>query len=169
MTDVGYAAAGATRMPVVKRGGRVEAREDEHLEADEVDAFLSSTARLTAPAPFHVLSDGTYLVVMRQSIGAEHPDAVFQRNGGGASGDPGRDDHVKDGAGARVPLMRDTLLCDRFLLVEGELKPVLETRYRRSRHKSRPDSTKDCALAPHVPAAAKALDDSLAALRTGFA
>ncbi|GAA2240010.1 hypothetical protein GCM10010430_21790 [Kitasatospora cystarginea] len=35
------------------------------------------------------------------------------------------------------------MLCDRFVLAGGELKPVLEVRYRRSRHKGRPDSGKD--------------------------
>ncbi|MFE0042518.1 LamG-like jellyroll fold domain-containing protein [Streptomyces albireticuli] len=142
-TDVGYAVAGATRMPVVKRGGRVEAEPAERLDEDEVDPFLSTTARLTALAPFHALSDGTHVVVLRQSVGTAHPDAVHKLTGGGSSGDPGRTDYAEDRAGAKVPLVADTLLFDRFLLVGGELKPVLEARYRRSRHRNRPDSAKD--------------------------
>ncbi|MEV4502390.1 LamG-like jellyroll fold domain-containing protein [Streptomyces klenkii] len=143
VTDVGFAAVGATALPAVKRGGRVEAAPHERLEEDESDPFLSTTARLTALAPFHALSDGTYIVVLRQSVGAAHPDAVHKLAGGASSGDPDRADYVKDGAGAKVALVSDTLLCDRFLLVGGELKPVLEARYRRSRHKDRPDSAKD--------------------------
>ncbi|MEU5053691.1 LamG-like jellyroll fold domain-containing protein [Streptomyces sp. NPDC021096] len=143
ITDVGFAAVGATALPAVKRGGRVEAASGERLDEDEVDPFLSTTARLTALAPFHALSDGTHIVVLRQSVGADHPDAVHKLAGGASSGDPDRTDYAKDGAGAKVPLVADTLLCDRFLLVGGELKPVLEARYRRSRHKSRPDSAKD--------------------------
>lgn len=143
ITDVGFAAAGATVLPVVKSGGRVEAAPDERLGEDEVDPFLSTTARLTASAPFHALSDGTHIVVLRQSVAADHPDAAHRLSGGGSSGDPERADYVKDRDGAKVPLAADTLLCDRFLLVGGELKPVLEARYRRSRHKDRPDSTKD--------------------------
>lgn len=143
ITDVGFAAVGATALPAVKRGGRVEAASGERLDEDEVDPFLSTTARLTALAPFHALSDGTHIVVLRQSVGAAHPDAVHKLAGGASSGDPDRTDYAKDGAGAKVPLVADTLLCDRFLLVGGELKPVLEARYRRSRHKDRPDSAKD--------------------------
>ncbi|XXZ47579.1 hypothetical protein AAGT00_01040 (plasmid) [Streptomyces cavourensis] len=45
--------------------------------------------------------------------------------------------------GEQVELVRDTLLCDRFLLVDGKLKPVLEVRYKRSRHATRPASAKD--------------------------
>ncbi|MEX2980369.1 LamG-like jellyroll fold domain-containing protein [Streptomyces sp. C36] len=143
ITDVGFAAVGATALPTVKRGGRVEAASGERLDEDEVDAFLSTTARLTALAPFHALSDGTHIVVLRQSVGAGHPDAVHKLAGGASSGDTDRTDYAKDASGAKIPLVADTLLADRFLLVGGELKPVLEARYRRSRHKNRPDSAKD--------------------------
>ncbi|MEU1310553.1 LamG-like jellyroll fold domain-containing protein [Streptomyces cinnamoneus] len=143
ITDTGFATAGSTALPVVKNGGRIEAASGERLDEEEVDPFLSTTARLTAAAPFHALSDGTHIVVLRQSIGADHPDAVHQLAGGGSSGETGRGDYVTDSAGAKVPLVADTLLCDRFLLVGGELKPVLEARYRRSRHRTRPDSAKD--------------------------
>ncbi|MFI9201143.1 LamG-like jellyroll fold domain-containing protein [Streptomyces sp. NPDC053048] len=143
ITDVGFAAVGATALPVVKSGGRVEAAAGERLDDDEVDPFLSTTARLTALAPFHALSDGTHVVVLRQSVAAGDPDAVHKLSGGASSGDPDRADYVMDASGAKVPLVADTLLFDRYLLVGGELKPVLETRYRRSRHRTRPDSAKD--------------------------
>lgn len=141
LAEVGYAVVGPTAMPVVKRGG-VEAAVDEQPTAGETDLRLSTTARLTASAPFHVISDGTYVVVLRQSIGDAHPDAVYKLTGAGCSGNASRTDYVLDGT-KKVPLVRDTLLCDRFVLVEGKLKPVLEVRYRRSRHATRSESTKD--------------------------
>ncbi|MGI5170172.1 LamG-like jellyroll fold domain-containing protein [Spirillospora sp. CA-253888] len=141
LAEVGYAIAGATAMPTVKRGG-AEAGAGERPAPGETDPFLSTTARLTAAAPFQVISDGTYVVVLRQSIGETHPKAVFKLLGGGCSGDTSRTDLVPDGT-KKVPLVRDTLLCDRFLLAEGKLKPVLEVRYRRSRHATRPESAKD--------------------------
>ncbi|MEV7939697.1 LamG-like jellyroll fold domain-containing protein [Kitasatospora sp. NPDC088264] len=144
LARVGYAVAGAVRMPVVKRGGRVEADPAERLGDDELDPFLSSTARLGAAAPFHVVSDGTHLYVLRQSIRADDADAVFRlADGTGSSADPTRTDYLAGGGAGRTPVVDATLLCDRFLLVGGELKPVLEVRYRRSRHKGRPDSAKD--------------------------
>ncbi|MFI6515402.1 LamG-like jellyroll fold domain-containing protein [Spirillospora sp. NPDC050679] len=141
LAEVGYAVAGATAMPTVKRGG-AEAGAGERPAPGETDPFLSTTARLTAAAPFQVISDGTYVVVLRQSIGETHPNAVFKLLGGGCSGDTSRTDLVPDGT-KKVPLVRDTLLCDRFLLAEGKLKPVLEVRYRRSRHATQPESAKD--------------------------
>ncbi|MGW4645492.1 LamG-like jellyroll fold domain-containing protein [Kitasatospora sp. NPDC004289] len=141
IAEVGYAAVGATAMPTVKRGG-AEAGADERPAAAEIDPFLSSTARLTADAPFHVMSDGTYVVILRQSVGGTHPDAVYKLSGGGSSGDPSRTDYVPSAA-KKVPLVRDTLLVDRFVLVDGRLKPVLEVRFKRSRHATRPESAKD--------------------------
>ncbi|KIX79321.1 hypothetical protein SF23_01110 [Streptomyces sp. MBRL 10] len=134
-------------MPTVKRGG-AEAAVDERPTAQETDPFLSTTARLTADAPFHVVSDGTYVVVLRQSVGETHSDAVYKLTGGGCSGSASRTDYVLSGT-KKVPLVRDTLLCDRFLLVDGKLKPVLEVRYKRSRHATRPESAKD-SLAPRT-------------------
>lgn len=142
IVKVGYAAAGATAIPVVKKGGRTETGPGEEVTPEETDRFLSTTARLTAAAPFQVLSDGTHVVVLRQALGAADTDAVFTLSGGGASGNTTRTDFVTV-SGQRVPVVADTLLCDRFLLVGGVLKPVAEIRFRRSRHKTRPDSAKD--------------------------
>ncbi|GGZ36378.1 hypothetical protein GCM10010387_33050 [Streptomyces inusitatus] len=132
LVRVGYAALGTVTMPQVKKGGRVEAEPGQVLAPQEGDGFLSSTARLTAAVPFQVLSDGTYVVVLRQSVPAGHPDAVREAAPGRASG-----------GGAGAPLVDSALLCDRFVLVGGVLKPVREIRYRRSRSKDRPDSAKD--------------------------
>ncbi|MER5766571.1 hypothetical protein [Streptomyces sp. NPDC001985] len=146
VVKVGYAVVGATVMPVVKKGGRAEAKADEALEPAETDTFLSSTARLTAPgAPFQVLSDGSHVVVLRQAIGRDHTDAVFPlKQGSGSTGDRSRVDvQTAGGAQVAVPVVDGTLLCDRFLLVGGELKPVSEVRFKRSRHKTLPASEKD--------------------------
>ncbi|MFJ3793967.1 LamG-like jellyroll fold domain-containing protein [Kitasatospora sp. NPDC090091] len=141
IAEVGFAAVGPTAMPTVKRGGAEAGRDERPLPA-EIDPFLSTTARLTADAPFHVVSDGTYVVVLRQSIGGTDPGAVHKLTGRGSSGDPGRTDYELSGT-EKIPLVHNTLLCDRFLLVDGKLKPVLEVRFKRSRHATLPESVKD--------------------------
>ncbi|GLF95112.1 LamG domain-containing protein [Streptomyces yaizuensis] len=146
VVKVGYAVAGATVMPVVKKDSQAEATAVEVLEPEETDTFLSSTARLTAPgAPFQVLSDGSHVVVLRQAIGRDGTDAVFTlKEGSGSTGDRSRVDVQTAGATpVAVPVVDGTLLCDRFLLVGGELKPVSEVRFKRSRHKTLPASEKD--------------------------
>ncbi|WP_051836431.1 LamG domain-containing protein [Streptomyces sp. NRRL WC-3742] len=141
IAEVGYAAVGTTAMPTVKRGG-AEAGSDERPLPAEIDPFLSTTARLTADAPFHVVSDGTYVLVLRQSISGTDPGAVYKLTDRGSSGDAGRTDYQLDGT-KKIPLVHNTLLCDRFLLVDGKLKPVLEVRFKRSRHATNPESAKD--------------------------
>ncbi|MCC3773289.1 LamG domain-containing protein [Streptomyces sp. UNOB3_S3] len=146
LARTGYAVSGVTRIPRVKPGSLVEAGDNEVLADDEVDAFRSSTARLTAAAPFQALSDGTYVYVFRQSVDASHTDALFALKDGGVSHKAGRDDYLTTGKGEaahRVPLVANGLLCDRFTLGGDRLHPVAEVRYRRSRHRSRPDSAKD--------------------------
>jgi len=54
--QVGYSVVGATSMPVVKLDTRQEVADPTILQPDEIDRFLSSTARLTADAPFQVFS-----------------------------------------------------------------------------------------------------------------
>ncbi|WP_405639859.1 LamG-like jellyroll fold domain-containing protein [Streptomyces uncialis] len=144
IVKVGYALVGATAMPVVKKGGRTEARPQDELEPEETDRFLSTTARLTAKAPFQVLSDGTHVVVLRQAIGGTDPDAVHALiEKGLSSGNAARADFLTTTGGVKVPVVADTLLCDRFLLVGGRLKPVTEVRFKRSRHRTQPASAKD--------------------------
>ncbi|MFJ9843531.1 hypothetical protein ACIRYZ_24340 [Kitasatospora sp. NPDC101155] len=106
IAEVGFAVVGATAMPTVKRGG-AEAGADERPLPGEIDPYLSTTARLTADAPFHVISDGTYVVVLRQSVGETDPGAVYKLTGGGCSRDASRGDYVLSGA-KKVPLVRDT-------------------------------------------------------------
>ncbi|MFC3963116.1 LamG-like jellyroll fold domain-containing protein [Nocardia jiangsuensis] len=134
IAKVGYAAAGAVTLPLIKRGGRVEAGA-ERLLPEEIDPFLSSTARLAASAPFQVVSDGTNIVVFRQSIDAAHPDALFRAPSGGP---------VTETSGSgRVALVHNTLLCDRFVVSGVELRPLMEVRYQRSRQRAVPESSRD--------------------------
>lgn len=130
----GFAALGAALLPKIRQGGRVEQGPDDFYQDDEIDPFLSSTARLTAAAPFQALSDGRHVFVFRQAVAATHDDALYRTpDGTKATG-------AQDGNRA---IAADALLCDRFVMAGGELKPVQEVRYRRSRHRDRPESAKD--------------------------
>ncbi len=139
LADVASALPRPWSIPSVKKGG-AEVPAD-RLFPGESDVFLSSTARLTASAPIQVVSDGQYILVFRQSIGTAHSDAVFEVADGGLSGAAGAD-YVLTGS-AKKPLVDSSLLCDRFVLVGSELKPVLEVRYQRSRSKLEPASGGD--------------------------
>lgn len=122
---LGVAVAGTTALPVVLRGGE-PAADPAAARPDELDPFLSSTARLTAGHPFQVLSDGKHVFLFRQSL---------------AAGDDGM---VLVGPGeARVPIVDSTLLVDRYVLVGTELRPTREVRFRRSRNRSRPHNAQD--------------------------
>ncbi|MFK7804414.1 MAG: LamG-like jellyroll fold domain-containing protein [Anaerolineae bacterium] len=139
--QVGAGIAGATQMPMVKKGGQVEA-DPRTVRMNELDLYLSSTGRLTAAAPFVVLSDEKHIYVFRQAIGASDTDMVFKLSNGGASGDTNNPNLIKD-SGANVPLVNSTLLMDRFMLSGEQLTPKREVRFRRSRHKDRPQGQKD--------------------------
>ncbi|MER8100990.1 hypothetical protein [Kitasatospora sp. NPDC094016] len=52
LTRAGFALLGADRLPRVRQGGRAEEGPDDVFRGDEIDPFLSSTARLTAAVPF---------------------------------------------------------------------------------------------------------------------
>ncbi len=141
--QVGYSIVGATRMPVVKLDTRQEAAEPTLLLPEEVDPFLSTTARLTADAPFQVFSDNQHIFVFRQAIANNHPDAVYKLNNGTVSGDSSRSDLQKQSDGSNVPVVESTLLCDRFILSGKNLLSNREVRYQRSRHKTNPASQTD--------------------------
>ncbi len=134
--QVGYSIVGATRMPVVKLDTRQEAADPTLLLPEEVDPFLSTTARLTADAPFQVFSDNQHIFVFRQAIANNHPDAVYKLNNGSVSGDLTRSDLQKQSDGSNIPVVESTLLCDRFILSGKNLWPNREVRYQRSRHKT---------------------------------
>ncbi|MFF7637493.1 LamG-like jellyroll fold domain-containing protein [Kitasatospora sp. NPDC008050] len=142
IAKVGFALMGATRLPAVRRGTRTEAPTDELLSPTATDTFLSSTARLTAEAPFQALSDGKYLYVFRQSVAADHGDALLRTSEGTYTGDR-ESPRLQLVEGEKIGLAVDALLCDRFIVSGPQLLPVPEVRYRRSRHRTRPDSAKD--------------------------
>ncbi len=124
LTQVGYSIVGNQAIPdptqQVLSDGSIEVKPEKDKTVEE--RFLASTARLTADAPFQVMSDGQFVYLLRQSVAADHP-----RN-------------VKSG---EVSVVNNTLLIDRFMFIGNELKPKLEVRYQRSRHKDRPLNRKD--------------------------
>ena len=124
MTYVGYGIADQVPMPIVKRdAANEEVPAGTRIREDEKDGFMSSTARLSAEAPFQALSDGRYLYIFRQSLSGNHPSNVKTASG--------------------VSAVDNNLLVDRFLLVGNELKRKREVRYRRSRSRYRPANRKD--------------------------
>lgn len=137
IAQVGYSLVGYTAMPIVKEGG-VEATESEEVAEEDVDTWLSSTARLTADVPFQVISDNRHIYLFRQAIADEHENMIYKLESGEAAGDTSRDDvtFITDDQGNNVPIVNSTLLVDRFILADGVIKPVLEVRYRRSREKT---------------------------------
>jgi len=138
----GFSIAGSAKIPRVKKGTRTESSEP--LASDELDYFLSSTARFTADAPFQVISDNKYLYLFRQSIEPSHLGMTFKLNSGDSTAIRDHEDLVKGRGGSNVPLVNNTLLCDRFVLSDINIFAKQEVRFRRSGHKSQPDSSKDC-------------------------
>lgn len=133
IVQVGYGIIDPEMMPTVKKGTS-QAVAPEKLRPEEIDPFLSTTARFTADAQFQVLSDNQYIYLFRQSIDAAHEDNIPARN---------KNKDITDSTGATVYLVDDTLLLDRFVLTGKELHPKMEVRYKRSRNKYRPQSNKD--------------------------
>ncbi|MFJ9371392.1 LamG-like jellyroll fold domain-containing protein [Nocardia sp. NPDC101769] len=142
IVEVGAESRASLAIPAVKKRGGAEVTVAETLVAGEGDPFLSTTARLTSPWPIQVLSDGRYILMFRQSIPAGDPNSLYVREGGGLSGDPARTDYQLVG-GQKVAQVDNSLLCDRFVLVGSELKPVVEVRYQRSRSRITPASGGD--------------------------
>ncbi len=122
LAQVGYSVAGVQKMPNLRKNGAIVSP-TETLDDKEKDLFLSTTSRFTADEPFQVLSDDKHIYVFRQAIDRNHPHNIKLN--------------------ATISLVDRTLLCDRFVLVSGQLKPKLETRYQRSRNKDLPSDRKD--------------------------
>jgi Concanavalin A-like lectin/glucanases superfamily len=123
IAQVGFSVANLTVMPTVKQGSNQPIPDKHQIKPEETDRFLSSTARLSANAPFQVVSDGKNVFVIRQSIAQDDRNIVLNDAG--------------------VPIVNSTLLFDRFVLVGHTLQLKREVRYQRSRHKTRPQSDKD--------------------------
>ncbi|MBK9335254.1 MAG: hypothetical protein IPM98_01200 [Lewinellaceae bacterium] len=135
IAETGFGIADQTLLPTYQNGSPTPAKPGARLAPRDIDFFRSTTARLSADAPFQVLSDGQSVYLFRQAIDANHPDQIFKQD---KTGKP-----VLDSAGKPVPLVDATLLVDRFVLVGAILEPRLEIRFQRSRSKTRPASRKD--------------------------
>ncbi|WP_440071630.1 LamG-like jellyroll fold domain-containing protein [Streptosporangium sp. OZ121] len=127
-------------MPTVKKMGGDEVTPPDTLLAGERDPFLSTTARLTAGVPIQAMSDGRHILVFRQSVAAGEPGSVYALTGGLSSGNAG---HPRLLNGVATAQTDGSLLCDRFVLVGSELRPVVEVRYQRSRSRTSPASGGD--------------------------
>lgn len=125
IVQVGYSIFQPVAIPVVKKdsGGKA-ATPEENLSREEMDIFLSSTARLTANAPFQTLSDNQYVYIFRQSIDKNHED-------------------LKTDGNIVVEGINSNLLVDRFVMVGTKLERKREVRYKRNRHKTEPQGKKD--------------------------
>lgn len=131
LVQVGFGALTPDRLKDVRQSAHTE-HEPGTLATDERDPHLSTTARLTAPGPFKLISDGGHLYLFRQSVGATHGNALSRAADGSLTGDT-----------AGTPFAVDTVLVDRFQLSGRTLIPVKEVRFRRSRSASRPASRTD--------------------------
>ncbi len=135
IAEVGFGVADQTTLPVVKKGGVNPEPFGTIVRDDEKDFFLSTTARLSADAPFQALSDGKHVFIFRQAVAANDANNVVKRDVQG--------NVVKDKDGNPVKVVDATLLVDRFVLAGTELKTKMEVRFQRSRSKTRPQSRKD--------------------------
>jgi hypothetical protein len=118
---LGYSAAQSQSILLYRKAGG-EVTDGSVLNENEIDWFMSTTARFTADSPFQVLSDGKNVYVFRQAI-----EDVSARN------------RLINGEA----IVNNTLLLDRFIYVDGKLTQQLEVRYQRSRNKDLPASRKD--------------------------
>ncbi len=175
IAEAGFGVADQTRLPVFKKNSAISEAPvavlpavDNRDEAGKYDYFLSTTARLSADAPFQALSDGQYVYLFRQAMAdpksLASPDEkktafkamVFvDAEGHLITSQDGTETglgflkveenkppaFVTSAAGA--PLVNSTLLVDRFLLTSNKLTPKTEVRFQRSRSKTRPASRKD--------------------------
>jgi hypothetical protein len=182
LVQVGSTIGEPHAVPVFRTGSREPEPPDTPLPppgaegAFAPDRFLSTTARLTARAPFQALSDGPHLYVFRQSLSrsitnertgsgdGDRPDPVelemqdrldllYAGDDGrvlttpvrGELGSVDEDGNWVDASGTPPPepLVDGTLLVDRFVLVDGSLRPSGEVRFQRSRSRSQPGSASD--------------------------
>ncbi len=125
--QVGARAAGLQFMPTVLKNGAV-VPEGTYVEENEKDYFLSTTARLSADAPFKALSDGEHIYLFRQAV---------------ASTNTSKNIYVEDSENNDVAVVDRTLLVDRFTYRNGQLGAKFEVRFQRSRRIDRPASRKD--------------------------
>ncbi|BAY67087.1 hypothetical protein NIES22_72310 (plasmid) [Calothrix brevissima NIES-22] len=164
IAEVGFGVADQTLLPSYRNNSQTPEKPGINLRPTEKDLFLSSTARLTADAPFQVLSDGQFVYLFRQAIAnpatyatvdqqqAARRKMVFVQgtqlsvspDGTGlVQFDKAQDAWVASSATGSVPIVNSTLLVDRFVLSGAYLQTKMEVRFQRSRSKTRPQSRKD--------------------------
>lgn len=153
IAEVGFGVADQVVMPAVRLSNGDFAPNGTSLEDPTIDRFLSSTARLTANAPFQVLSDGTHVYVFRQSEAVSADDHTVKLDAAGrvfvkqgstfASLDAaGTTIHATVGS-SLTSFVDSSLLVDRFVFNGTALVSKQEARFQRSRSKTRPQSRKD--------------------------
>jgi len=164
---VGFGVADQIALPPVRIGTRTPVQPGITVNADELDPLLSTTARLSAAAAFQVVSDGRYVYLLRQAVADPDPavlDAARKTVADPAASaaavaaareivadhdamvyvtDPTTGQPVLDANGRVVPVVRGTLLVDRFVLTGTALHPKLDVRFQRSRSRTRPASSTD--------------------------
>ncbi|MEM7030149.1 MAG: LamG-like jellyroll fold domain-containing protein [Chloroflexota bacterium] len=119
----------------VKSGSPTPVKIPQTKTEGQPDSFLSSTARLSAPAAFQVLSDGRYLYLFRQSVAGDDNNNVYLVDGTVVNTTALPDPLSTGGQEDRQPLVDHTLLLDRFVLDGDTLNLKSEAQYRRSRSK----------------------------------
>jgi len=145
IATVGYGIVDPKQIPLIKKGTEDEA-DSGTLRPEEIDPFLSTTARFTADVPFQIMSDDKFLYLFRQSINKTHPYAEIEERkpGGGLLSIFGTfGEKIIDELTGRNIYVDNNLLVDRFVLAGTQLQRKMEVRYQRSRNKDRPASHKD--------------------------
>ncbi len=129
LSQVGFAIIKNYKMPV--RGSLEQLLSDEEQQLSMlVDSYHSTTAKLSACAPFQVISDGKYIYLFRQAKAGDDADV--------------------DKINSVTPIVNNTLLVDRYVLGGTQLRLSREIRYQRSRHKTQPASRKDTLSAKDI-------------------
>jgi hypothetical protein len=154
-------------VPPVRLGSTTPVPAGEPVDPDDLDPFLSSTARLSAAAPFRVRSNGRCVYLLRQAI--TDPDAATLARAEQTLRDPAAGEHALAGAqdvltdhaamiyltdpvtgrpvtgtgGRAVPIVAGTLLMDRFVLAGTTLEAKREVRFQGSGHRHTPAGRTD--------------------------
>lgn len=88
ISTVGESLLGTTKIPRIKNNAsHTEVPLSQQFNNDELSNYYSTTARLSADAPFQVLADQKYIYVFRQAISSSDPNTVYQTSTGWATTD----------------------------------------------------------------------------------
>lgn len=143
LEQVGYGLLNPVTLPLVKKN-TLDEDYSGTLSLDDVDAFMSSTARLGALAPFQAYSDGQHIYIFRQSIATDSLAMLYKLASGGCSRSQTHGfDYLLNDSNEKCPIVNNTLLVDRYILSGTTLNRAREVRYRRSQNKTTPGSSTD--------------------------